>query len=228
MRIGLVVWPCLIGVALALAPGCSRTEPTDAEGQARDDSADESPPVAARRKSAEKSLIELDPHPRVVFETSLGSIVLELDRAAAPKTVRHFLALVEGGRYHGTIFHRVDQDYVIMGGVYDESGRPSHADRTIPSEAKNGLKNRRGTVAMSRDSADIDSATCEFFINLDDNENLDHHGDSPEEYGYCVFGKVVDMEIVDKLQRVEVSETAAYGKSPVEKIVLRSARVDRR
>ena len=228
MRVKGVWFAWSIAVTLAIAAGCSKSAGTadQDDAVASEETGTESSATAARRKSTERKLIELDPNPRVVFETNLGTIVLELDRAKAPKTVDHFMTLVEGGRYHGTIFHRVEKDYVVVGGVYDEAGRPTRNARTIPCEADNGLKNVRGTVAMSRDPADLESGSCEFFINVVDNEHLDHHGDSPEEFGFCVFGKVVEgmKSVVDKLAELPVEETEAYGTSPVEQVVLRSAR----
>ncbi len=139
----------------------------------------------------------------VLLETSRGEIKLELDDQRAPETVKNFLTYAEAGFYDGTIFHRVVADFMIQGGGYtaDLQAKPTLAP--IRNEAGNGLKNRRGTIAMARTPM-IDSATSQFFINLRDNDFLDHRGNDPESFGYAVFGRVVaGMDVVDSIGKLK-------------------------
>lgn len=140
--------------------------------------------------------------PRVRMQTSLGVIVLELDSAKAPKTVGNFVQYVNGGFYDGTVFHRVIDGFMIQGGGYtaDYGKKPTRAP--LKNEADNGLKNKRGTIAMAR-TRDPHSATAQFFINVADNDSLDHRSPAPGHWGYAVFGHVVEgMDVVDKIREV--------------------------
>ena len=138
--------------------------------------------------------------PRVHLETSLGVIILELDPKAAPKTVENFLAYIRDGFYNGTIFHRVIKGFMIQGGGLSADMQRKPTSTPIRNEADNGLKNRRGTVAMARTNQPH-SATSQFFINTVDNGFLDHKNKSPRGWGYCVFGKVVGgMDVVDSIE----------------------------
>lgn len=138
-------------------------------------------------------------NPRVLLETSKGSITLELDAEKAPKSVENFLAYVDAGFYDGTVFHRVIPDFMIQGGGYLESMDRKETRLPIQNEADNGLKNERGTLALARTS-DPHSATSQFFINLKDNDFLNHRGKSPQGWGYAVFGRVTSgMEVVDAI-----------------------------
>ncbi len=143
-----------------------------------------------------------DPHPRVRMETSAGVIVLELNRAKAPVTVDNFLRYVRDGFYDGTIFHRVIQGFMIQGGGYTPEFRKKATRPPIENEADNGLKNRRGTIAMARTS-NPHSATAQFFINVADNAFLDFVSPSARGWGYAVFGRVVEgMDVVERIQRL--------------------------
>ena len=143
-----------------------------------------------------------DTRPRVMLQTSQGDIVLELDPRAAPLTVKNFLTYVEDGAYDGTIFHRVIKDFMIQGGGFTEDYQRRATRETVRNEADNGLKNKRGTIAMARTSAPH-SASNQFFINLVDNAFLDHTAPNPRGWGYAVFGKVVKgMETVDKIGKL--------------------------
>lgn len=136
---------------------------------------------------------------RVAMETSLGPIVLELDADKAPLSVANFLAYVDDGFYDHTIFHRVIGGFMIQGGGFGTDLKRKPTKPAIKNEADNGLKNQRGTIAMARTSV-IDSATSQFFINLVDNEFLNHRSADPNGYGYAVFGRVVEgMDTVDKI-----------------------------
>ena len=163
------------------------------------------------------SLADNADKPRVRLSTNLGDIVLELDREKAPQTVDNFLTYVREGFYNGTIFHRVIDGFMIQGGGFtqDFQRKPTHAP--IENEADNGLRNRRGSVAMARTN-DPHSATAQFFINVADNSFLDFRDKTPRAYGYAVFGQVVEgMDVVDKIRR---SATGAGG--PFRKDVPRS------
>lgn len=149
-----------------------------------------------------------DAHPRVRIQTSQGDIVIELDRVNAPKTVENFLTYVREGAYDGTLFHRVIGDFMIQGGGFTPSYEPRPTHDPVPSEAANGLLNKRGTIAMAR-SRDPDSATNQFFINLSDNLHLNHHASAPGYWGYTVFGKVVQG--MDVVERIGQSSTGAGG-----------------
>ncbi|QFY88287.1 peptidyl-prolyl cis-trans isomerase [Magnetovirga frankeli] len=134
---------------------------------------------------------------KVLMQTSLGDISLQLDADKAPKTVENFLRYVDKGFYDGTIFHRVIYDFMIQGGGFDRDLNKKQTLAPVRNEAKNGLKNDRGSIAMAR-TADPHSATAQFFINHADNNNLDHP--SFDGWGYTVFGKVIDgMDVVDKI-----------------------------
>jgi peptidyl-prolyl cis-trans isomerase A (cyclophilin A) len=150
----------------------------------------------------------------VVLKTSQGDIQLELDRAKAPISVENFLTYIESDHYDGTIFHRVIRNFMIQGGGFDENMIRKATLPAIKNEAKNGLKNNRGTIAMAR-TGQVDSATSQFFINTKNNDFLNH---GFRDYGYAVFGKVTQgMEVVDK---IESTATGARD-VPVEPIVIK-------
>ncbi len=161
-------------------------------------------------------------NPKVAMETSMGEIVVELFREDAPVSVQNFLEYVDEGFYDGTIFHRVINGFVVQGGGFRENGRRKDNDRdAIENEADNGISNIRGTLALARTS-DPHSATSQFFINLVDNSgSLDHKGKNrPEEWGYAVFGLVVEgLDVVDRIAGVETGR----GDKPVENVVLTKA-----
>lgn len=163
-------------------------------------------------------------NPVVVLETTLGDIVVELRRDRAPVSVQNFLAYAQSGHYDGTIFHRVLKGFMIQGGGYapDFESRPTRPP--IRSEATNGLRNMRGTVAMARSSA-VRSATAEFFINVEDNSQLNHRGISPAQYGYAVFGRVLEgMDVVDRIAAVKVRSQGEHEAVPIEPVVIKRVR----
>jgi len=138
--------------------------------------------------------------PRVRLETTMGNIVLELDRERAPVTVDNFLAYVNDGFYDGTIFHRVIDGFMIQGGGYIADFSRKQPRAPIKNEADNGLKNTRGSIAMAR-TQDPHSASAQFFINVVDNAMLDHKAPDVRGWGYAVFGRVVEgMDVVDKIR----------------------------
>ena len=155
------------------------------------------------------------------FETTLGSFDVELDDEAAPLSAANFLAYVEDGFFDGTLFHRVIPGFMIQGGGMTAGLAQKDARAPIQNEAKNGLKNKRGTLSMARTN-DIHSATSQFFVNLVDNAFLDHR---PGNYGYAVFGRVTaGMETVDKIAQVKTGRSRGHGDVPLEDVVVISAR----
>jgi peptidyl-prolyl cis-trans isomerase B (cyclophilin B) len=163
---------------------------------------------------------------RVLMETTLGDIELELDRERAPVTVENFLGYVRSGFYNGSIFHRTIYDWIIQGGGYDIDLNELPAGDPIANEAQNGLKNVRGTIAMAR-IEDPHSADSQFFINLSDNDSLDYRIDTKRGWGYCVFGRVVrGMEVADAIGAGETGQVEGFGSNvPVEPVVIDRASV---
>ena len=161
--------------------------------------------------------------PQVALKTNLGTIVLELDEQAAPRTVANFLEYVRAGHYDGTIFHRVIDGFMIQGGGFTPDMRQKPTRAPIPNEAANGLKNRTGTIAMAR-TADPHSATAQFFINVKDNDFLDFTAPTVEGYGYAVFGKVIrGMDVVYAISRLPTTRVGMHADVPREPVVIESA-----
>jgi len=155
------------------------------------------------------------------FETNLGSFDIELNDQEAPLSAANFLAYVDAGFFDGTLFHRVIPGFMIQGGGMSAGLEQKPTRAPIANEAKNGLKNLRGTLSMARTN-DINSATSQFFVNLVDNAFLDH---SPGNYGYAVFGRVVaGMDTVDKIAQVRTGRSRGHSDVPVEEVVVTSAR----
>jgi cyclophilin family peptidyl-prolyl cis-trans isomerase len=167
----------------------------------------------------------VDPaNPVIVVETSLGDIVIELRQDRAPVSVQNFLAYAKSGHYDGTVFHRVLKGFMIQGGGYDEKLDERPTRPPIRNEATNGLRNMRGTVAMARSSA-VRSAMAEFFINVEDNSQLNHRGVTPSDYGYAVFGRVLEgMDVVDKIAALPVRPQGPHEAVPVEAVVIKRVR----
>ncbi len=167
------------------------------------------------------ALPALAANPKVLMKTSKGDIVIELYPDKAPVTVENFLAYVDSKFYDGTIFHRVIKGFMIQGGGLTPEMKEKGTKRPpIKNEADNGLKNLRGTIAMAR-TADINSATCQFFINLVDNTFLDHVPGDPAKFGYAVFGKVIKgMEVVDAIANVATTAKGMHRDVPVEPVVI--------
>jgi len=155
------------------------------------------------------------------FETSHGAFMVELFPKEAPVTVENFLKYVDDGFFDGTIFHRIVPGFVIQGGGLTADFANKKTRAPIRNEAKNGLKNTRGSLSMARTS-DINSATSQFFVNLKDNGFLDH---GPRDYGYAVFGRVTDgLEVIDKIAAVSTGTRKGYQDAPLEDVVIVSAR----
>jgi peptidyl-prolyl cis-trans isomerase A (cyclophilin A) len=157
----------------------------------------------------------------VRFETSHGAFTIELFPKEAPVSVENFLRYVDDGHFDGTIFHRIVPGFVIQGGGLTKDFDNKETRAPIKNEAKNGLKNTRGTLSMARTS-DINSATSQFFVNLSDNAFLDH---GLRDYGYAVFGRISDgMDVIDKIAKVDTGTRKGYKDAPLEDVVVVSAR----
>jgi peptidyl-prolyl cis-trans isomerase B (cyclophilin B) len=158
--------------------------------------------------------------PRVLLSTSHGDITLELDRQKAPLTTENFLSYVDSGHFDGTIFHRVIPGFMIQGGGFAEDMRQRPTNPPVANEADNGLKNDRGTIAMARTS-DPHSASSQFFINLTDNDFLNHKAKNPQGWGYAVFGRVVEgMDVVDDIAQVPTGKSGPHSDVPKEPVLI--------
>ena len=157
----------------------------------------------------------------IKFETSHGPFTVELFEKEAPVTVANFLRYVDDGFFDGCIFHRIVPGFVIQGGGLTKDFASKKTRAGIANEAKNGLKNTRGSLSMARTS-DINSATSQFFVNLSDNAFLDH---GPRDFGYAVFGRVTEgMDVIDKIAGVSTGRRRGYTDAPLEDVVITSAR----
>ena len=158
----------------------------------------------------------------VEMVTSAGTLRIELDDAKAPKTVENFLAYVAKGHYADTVFHRVIPNFMIQGGGFAPGMRQKATDAPVANEANNGLKNAKYTLAMARTNAPH-SATAQFFINTKDNGFLDFKSESPQGWGYAVFGKVVaGTDVVDAIERVRTGNRGGHDDVPLEDVVIKS------
>lgn len=215
-----LLWPQLVG--------CNRTAPashTETAASSEETTTDDAGAAPTKRAGSVNLPSKTEAYyPTVVLKTSLGELTIKLDPQAAPRTVNNFLHYVENGFYNQTIFHQVEAGYVVLGGAFTAGLVERQARYPIPNEAANGRKNVRGTIAMARNVEDIDSSTCQFFINLRENPHLDHQGDKPEEFGFCVFGEVVEgFDVLDKISAVEVRDKDDFQKLPVETVLIETA-----
>lgn len=160
--------------------------------------------------------------PSVKVETSLGEFVVELNQEKAPKTVANFLSYVNSGFYENTIFHRVIDGFMIQGGGFTSDYKRKMPQAPVMNEADNGLRNKRGSIAMARTS-DPHSATTQFFINVNNNSNLDHTSKTPRGWGYAVFGHVIKgMGTVDKIRKVKTGPGGPFrSDAPREPVIIK-------
>ena len=175
--------------------------------------------------TSEDAAAQSSTNPVVAIETSLGTITAELDRANAPLSVENFLQYIESGHYNGTIFHRVIKGFMVQGGggTADLTEKPTRPP--IKNEARNGLTNDRGTLAMARTHV-VDSATAQFFINTVDNNGLNNSGITPDAYGYAVFGRVTaGLDVVDKIEGVATGRRGPHQDVPDTAVEIRSITV---
>ena len=156
----------------------------------------------------------------IKLTTSFGNITIELDHKNAPNTSKNFEKYVKDGFYDGKIFHRVIDNFMIQGGGFDPEMNESKTYEPIENEADNGLQNKNGTIAMARTN-DPHSATAQFFINVNDNDFLNHTGKTPQGWGYAVFGKVVDgMDIISKIKETRTGTKGFHQDVPIEPIII--------
>jgi cyclophilin family peptidyl-prolyl cis-trans isomerase len=164
-------------------------------------------------------------NPVVLMSTSLGDISLELFKTEAPVSVQNFLQYVNDGFYAGTVFHRVKKGFMIQGGGFTPTLQEKPTRAPILNEATNGLHNTRGTLAMARTRA-LRSATSQFYINVVDNRALDHTGETPAEFGYAVFGRVLSgMDVVDRIVAVPTTSKGPMDDVPVDPVVIKSVKL---
>ncbi len=161
----------------------------------------------------------------VIIHTNFGDITLELFEDKAPETVANFLSYVNEGHYNNTIFHRVIDGFMIQGGGFEPGMVQKPTKDPIKNEANNGLSNETGTIAMAR-TMEPHSASCQFFINVNDNKFLDFKSETPQGWGYCVFGKVTaGMEVVNQIKGVATGNIGGHGDVPKEDVVIESMEV---
>lgn len=159
------------------------------------------------------------------MQTNYGTIILALDEPKAPKTVANFLTYVRDGFYDGTLFHRVIDNFMIQGGGFATGMNQKVGRPPIENEAKNGLRNARGAIAMARTS-DPHSASSQFFINVVDNDFLNYTGPTPSGWGYCVFGKVIDgMNVVDRIKGVPTGSKLGHKDVPLSDVIIEKVRL---
>lgn len=176
------------------------------------------PAFAGEKKMAKKA------NPTVVMETSEGVITIELWADKAPVTVKNFLRYTDEKFYDGTIFHRVIDNFMIQGGGFTADMKKKNAHEPVKNEATSELKNDRGTIAMARTSQ-VNSATCQFFINLKNNDFLNHRDNTPRGFGYAVFGKVIKgQEVVDRIAKVKITTSGPHRDVPAKPVVIKSVR----
>ena len=171
-------------------------------------------------------MAENEKNPVVTMSTNMGDIHIELNSDKAPITTKNFLAYVNDGHFDGLIFHRVIPGFMIQGGGFDSKMSQRPTKSAIKNEAHNGLKNVKGSIAMARTDV-VDSATAQFFINVKDNDFLDHKNTSPGGYGYAVFGQVIEgMDIVHTIEKVKTGNRGMHQDVPVDAVVIHTVKVD--
>jgi cyclophilin family peptidyl-prolyl cis-trans isomerase len=209
--LALVLWGIVL---LAATPGCGDGDTPPAsisENEGTGDSSSSALSDAQREREARR---QADLFPIVEITTTAGTFKLKLDRAKAERTVDNFLSYVSSGFYQGTVFHQVEKGFVVSTGGYNEMMEPKRTGVAIRNEAHNGLKNVRASVAMVRSPGAPNSATSQFMINLADNPFLDHQSreiaeNGPDQYGYCVFGEVIEgWDVVEQIASASVKSTA--------------------
>lgn len=187
----------------------------------------EMPPIPADTVAVEEAEVVPEPETKketdmVIIKTSKGDIKVKLNAEKAPLTVANFLAYVDDGHYDGTVFHRVINGFMIQGGGFDAAMHQKPTRAPVRNEAANGLLNKRGTIAMARTMV-VDSATSQFFINVNDNDFLNFRAPSPQGFGYCVFGEVVEgMDVVDQIKGVRTGVKGGMSDVPLETVEILS------
>ena len=183
-------------------------------------SAQAAPPSTSTPK---QGVTSMSTNPRVKMTTSLGDIVITLDAAKAPKTVANFLAYVNDGFYNGTVFHRVIDGFMVQGGGFEPGLKQKPTKANVENEANNGLKNNKYTLAMARTS-DPHSATAQFFINVANNDFLNHTAPTAQGWGYAVFGKVISgTDVVDAITKVPTGRSGFHDDVPKDDVLISKA-----
>jgi peptidyl-prolyl cis-trans isomerase B (cyclophilin B) len=213
-------------VLLTAIAGCGHGGDNNAAPTAAIGAPSSATPAAGSKEATPPAKSPVDTkHPIVLIETSLGNITIRLDADKAQLTVDNFLSYVRTGYYDKTIVHQVYKSQGFLAGGYGTDLIEKKARPPIFNEAANGLKNRRGTIAMVRLPNAIDSATCQFFINVADNPALDYRDRTPAGYGYCVFGEVTEgLDTIEKIAEVKVCDTKDFERAPEQQIVVKSIR----
>lgn len=171
-------------------------------------------------------MAENEKNPVVTLSTNMGDIRIELNADKAPITTRNFLEYVNEAYYDGLIFHRVIPGFMIQGGGFDTGMSQKKTKSPIKNEAANGLKNVTGSIAMARTNV-VDSATAQFFINVKDNDFLNHKNTSPDGYGYAVFGQVIEgLDVVRKIENVKTANRGMHQDVPAEAVVINSVKIE--
>lgn len=171
-------------------------------------------------------MAESQKNPVVTMSTSVGDIRIELNASKAPITTKNFVDYVNEGHYDGLIFHRVIPGFMIQGGGFDSAMSQKKTKSPIKNEASNGLKNITGSIAMARTNV-VDSATSQFFINVKDNDFLNHKNTSADGYGYAVFGQVIEgMEVVRSIEKVKTGNRGMHQDVPAQAVVIHSVKID--
>ncbi len=182
-------------------------------------------PSQAIASSTSSQGTTMSANPKVKLQTNHGEMLIELNAEKAPKTVENFLAYVKDGFFDGTIFHRVINNFMIQGGGFEAGMKQKDTRDPVENEANNGLRNDRYTLAMARTS-DPHSATAQFFINVSDNEFLNHTAPTTNGWGYAVFGQVIEgTEVVDKIKTVKTGTKGFHQDVPVEDVIIEKATV---
>ncbi len=196
-----------------LLGGCNAQEPAKTEKA-----------TESKTKTGEK----MSANPIIKMETSKGTMTIELDAEKAPNSAANFVAYVEDGFYDGVIFHRVIPNFMVQGGgMNPDMSEKANKKASIKNEANNGLKNDRGTLAMARTN-DPHSASSQFFVNLKDNDFLNHTSESPAGWGYAVFGKITDgMDVIDEIAKVKTGNHGGHGDVPLEAVTIIKATVEK-
>lgn len=215
------VTPYLIAFFVLSLVGCDSEQapPTSLEGPAKQSATQQQNEVADDNRP------KFDPsHPIAKIETSMGDIVIQLDAEKAPITVKNFLWYASSGHYDDMIFHQVIDGYIALAGGYTVNLIEKPTYFPIHNEAYNRLKNKKYTLAMARVADQIDSSTSQFFFNLDDNDQLNHKSrESAEDFGYCVFGKVISgQDVLHRISKVTVQDTEKLASVPVQPIMVKT------
>ncbi len=214
---GKLILACLSLVVCSAMAGCDRSE-----GDKTPTTSINTPPTSGDGGAVPKSTFD-DQHPVVVMKTTLGDITLQLEPAKTPRTVNNFLRYVASGQYDNTIVHQIYKGQLFLASGYDTNLVERAPRPPIENEAENGLKNQRGTIAMARLPDDIDSATCQFFINVADNPALDHKDRTADGFGYCAFGQVIGgADVVGLIANAPVQDTPDFDGTPAQAIIIKS------